>query len=137
VTIPGLTGHLINTHLPYSTATNKGHIRFHHQGIQSTDTMQPAIIQARCNINSLQPAKEILAAHDMFSFAALSSLNTGTMYTNLPGAFPIHSFKSMQYIFVAYISDLNAILVCDMPSKNDAAMITAFTKILAPLTARG
>jgi hypothetical protein len=43
----------------------------------------------------------------------------------------------MQYIFVAYIYDLNPILVRAMPSKNDAAMITAFTKILATLLARG
>jgi hypothetical protein len=28
-TIPGLMAHLINTHLPYSTATNRGHIRRH------------------------------------------------------------------------------------------------------------
>jgi hypothetical protein len=73
----------------------------------------------------------------MFCFAALANLNTGTMYTNLPGAFPVCSFKSMQYIFVAYIYDLNSILVRALPSKNDAAMITAFTKILATLAARG
>jgi hypothetical protein len=65
------------------------------------------------------------------------SINTGTMYTNLPGAFPVHSFKSMQYIFVVYIYDLNAIPVHAMPSKNDTAMITAFTEILATLAARG
>jgi hypothetical protein len=79
-------------------------------------------------------SKEICAA---FCFATLADLNTGTMYTNLPGAFPVRSFKSMQYIFVAYIYDLNAILVHAMPSKNDAAMITAFTKILAKLASRG
>jgi hypothetical protein len=73
----------------------------------------------------------------MFCFAALADLNMGTMYTNLLGAFPICSFKSMQYIFVAYIYDLNAILVCTMPSKNNAAMITAFTNIIAALTACG
>ncbi len=28
-TIPGLTAHLINTHLPYSTATDKSHLRCH------------------------------------------------------------------------------------------------------------
>jgi hypothetical protein len=43
----------------------------------------------------------------------------------------------MQYIFVAYIYNLNAILVRAMPSKNDAAMITTFTKILATLAAWG
>ena len=49
--------------------------------------------------------------HDMFCFAALAAANTGTMYTDLTGAFPIRSFKNMQYIFVAYIYDLNAIIV--------------------------
>jgi hypothetical protein len=136
-TIPGLTEHLINTHLPYSTATDKGHVRCHRQGIQSAQTMQPAIVQARHDVDSLQPDKEICTAHDMFCFYTLANLNTSTMYNNLPGAFPAHSFKSMQFIFVAYIYNLNAILVRAMPSKNNAAMITAFTKILATLAARG
>jgi hypothetical protein len=92
--------------------------------------MQPAIIQARRDVDSLQPA-------DMFCFVALANLNTGTMYMDLPGAFPIRSFKSMQYIFVVYIYDLNAMLVCAMPSKNDAAIITAFTNILATRAAHG
>ncbi len=134
-TIPGLMAHIINTHLPNSTATDKGHMRRHCQGIQSTPTMKPVIVQARSNVDSLQPDEEICAADDMFCFAALANLNTGTMYTNLPGAFPIHLFKSMQYIFVAYIYNLNAILVHAMPSKNDAAMITAFIEILATLAA--
>jgi hypothetical protein len=132
-TVPSLTAHLINTHL----ATDKGHMKRHRQGIQSTRTMQPAIFQAQRNVDSLQPDKEICATHDMFCSAALTNLNTGTMYTNLPGTFPVLSFKSMQYVFIDYIYDLNAILVCAMPSKNDTAMITAFTKILATLAARG
>ncbi len=136
-TIPGLTAHLINIHLPYYTATNKGHMRCHQQGIQSMHAMQLAIIQVCCNVDKLQPAEEICATHDMFCFAALANLITGTMYTNLSGAFPVHSFKSMQYIFVAYIYGLNAILVCAMPSKNNTAMITAFTNILATLAAPG
>jgi hypothetical protein len=36
----------------------------------------------------------------------------------------------MQYVFAAYIYDLNAILACAMPSKNNDAMIAAFTDIL-------
>jgi hypothetical protein len=45
-TIPGLTAHLIQHHLPRSTATDKGHMRRHRQGIQSTRSKQPAILQA-------------------------------------------------------------------------------------------
>jgi hypothetical protein len=134
-TIPGLTAHLINPHLPYSTATDKGHMRRHRQGIQSTQTMQPAIVQARHDVNSLQPDEEICATHDMFCFAALADLNTGTMYTGLPGAFPVRSFKSMQYIFVVYIYERHT-CAC-YAFQEHAAMITAFIKILATLAARG
>jgi hypothetical protein len=99
--------------------------------------MQLAIILALRNVDSLQPAKEICAAHKMFFFAALANLNTGTVYTNLLGTFPIHSFRSLQYIFIAYIYDLNPVLVCNVPSKNNAAKITALTNILPTLAAQG
>ena len=134
-TIPGFMSRLVGTHLPRSTATDKGHMQRHQQGTRSTRSLQPAILEARRQVNKLLPTKEICAAHDIFCFVALADLNTGTMYTNLSGAFPVRSFRSMQYIFVAYIYDLNAILVCAMPSKNDSAMIDAFTDILTTLAA--
>ena len=43
----------------------------------------------------------------------------------------------MQYVFVAYINNLNAILVRAMPSKNDGVMIDAFIDILAALNTCG
>jgi hypothetical protein len=43
----------------------------------------------------------------------------------------------MQYVFVAYVYDLNAILVRMMPSRNNGAMITAFTNNLTNLNACG
>ena len=73
----------------------------------------------------------------MFCFAALAYLHTRTMYTNSTNAFPIGSSHNMQYVFVAYIHYLNAILVRTMPSKTNGAMIAAFTDILANLNARG
>ncbi len=76
-------------------------------------------------------------AHDMFCFVALANLHMGTMYTDLTGAFSVCSFKNMQYIFVAYIYNLNAILVRAMPSKNNAAMIAAFSNIFSTLAAHG
>jgi hypothetical protein len=73
----------------------------------------------------------------MFCFAALANLHTRTMYTNSTNTFPIQSFHKMQYVFVAYIYYLNAILVCTMPSKTNGAMIAVFTDILANLNAHG
>jgi hypothetical protein len=43
----------------------------------------------------------------------------------------------MQYIFVAYVYDLNAIIVCAMPTRTDAAMITAFKEVIEVLRIRG
>jgi hypothetical protein len=77
---------------------------------------QANIITA-CNVvNQMSPTQEACAMHDMFCFAALTDATTGTMYTNLTGAFPIRSFQNMQYIFMAYIYDINAIIVKPMPS---------------------
>jgi hypothetical protein len=83
------------------------------------------------------PTEEICTAHNMFCFAALAHLHTGTMYIDLTGAFPVRSFKNMQYVFAAYIYNLNAILMRAMPSKNNAAMIAAFSNIFSTLAANG
>ncbi len=50
---------------------------------------------------------------------------------------PSPYFLNMQYVFVAYIYGLNAILVHAIPSKTNGAMIAAFTDILANLNAHG
>jgi hypothetical protein len=84
------------------------------------------------------PTEEICTAHIMFCFAALANLHTGTMYTDLTSAFSaVRSFKNMQYVFVAYIYNLNAILVRAMPSKNNAAMIASFSDIFSTLAVHG
>ncbi len=136
-TIPGLTPHLIIHHLPPSTATNKGHMQWHCQGVQTPQTKQPAILQACADADCLQTTNELCSAHNMLCFVALADLHTRTMYTDGTGAFPVRFFRNMQYLFVTYIYNLNAILVCAMPSKTNGAMIAAFMDILANLNARG
>jgi hypothetical protein len=74
---------------------------------------------------------------DMVCFAGLADAITGTMYTNITGAFPVCSFKSVQYVFVAYIYDLNAIIVRAMPSRTDASMVQAFTEVITILKSGG
>jgi len=83
------------------------------------------------------PQHEICTMQDVFCIAALANTITGTMYTDITGAFPVCSFKSMQYIFVAYVYDLNAIIVRAMPSRTDASMVTAFTDVITTLKTGG
>jgi len=76
-TIPGLTPQLILHHLPPSMATDKGHMQRHCQGVQSTRTQQPAILQARFDVDRLKPTEEVCSEHDMFCFAALATCTPG------------------------------------------------------------
>jgi hypothetical protein len=82
--------------------------------------------------------QEICAMQDVFCFAMLANAITGTMYTNITGAFLVRSsFKSMQYMFVAYIYNLNAIIVRATLSRTNASMVQVFTKVISILKSGG
>jgi hypothetical protein len=65
-TIPGLTPMLIKNHLPRSTATNKGHMRWHRANTAFTCNMQSNIIAACSEVDCMFPPKEICAMQDVF-----------------------------------------------------------------------
>jgi hypothetical protein len=100
ITIPGLTPALIRNHLPQSIATDKGHMRRHRSNTASTRNNQKDVVAARAEVDHMFPQRELCTMQDVFCFAALADTITGTMYTDLTGAFPVRSFKSMQYIFM-------------------------------------
>ncbi len=85
----------------------------------------------------MMPQQEACSMQYMFCFTALANANTRTMNTDLTGSFPVWSFKNMQYIFVAYVYDLNAIIVHAMPTRTNTAMITAFKEVITVLRTRG
>ncbi len=128
-TILGLTLPLVCSHLPKSTATDKSHMRRKRSNTASTRNKHADIILARAEVDCMFPTHEAYAVQYMCYFAALANATTGTMYTDLTGAIPVRSFKNMQYIFVVYIYDLNAIIVCQMPSQTNASFIATFTEV--------
>jgi hypothetical protein len=132
-TILGLTTTLIKNHLPLSTATDKGHMQQHRANTASMLNMQSVVIAAMVKVDCMFPPQEICAMQDMYCFAMLTNAIAGTMYTNITGAFLVCFIKSMQYIFVAYIYNLNAIIVQAVTSCTDASMVQAFTKIISIL----
>ncbi len=136
-TIPGLPSALIWSHLPCSMATDKGHMRCHRLHTALTCNNHADIALARANVFQMCPPHKACTVQDMFCFAALANATLGTVYTNITGAFPIWSFKNMQYIFVPYIYNLNAIIVQPMPSRTDYSFIAAFSKVFAILRDRG
>jgi hypothetical protein len=110
-------------------------MRRHHSNTASTCNKHADVILAHAKVDCVFPAHKACVAQDMFCFAALADAKTGTMYTDLTGAFHVRSFKNMIYIFVAYIYDLNAIVVCPMALRTDTSFIAAFTEVFAILRA--
>jgi hypothetical protein len=111
-------------------------MRCHRSNTASIRNKHVDVILAHAKVDRLFPAHEACVDQDMFCFSALADATTGTMYTDLTGAFPVRSFKNMIYIFVAYIYDLNAIIVRPMTLRTDASFIAAFTNFFAILRVR-
>jgi hypothetical protein len=57
-TIPGLTSTLIHSHLPRSTATDKGRMHQHRANTASTRNVQANIVAARAEVDRMFPAHE-------------------------------------------------------------------------------
>jgi hypothetical protein len=78
-TIPGLTPALIWSHLPRSTATNKGHIHCHCLRTASTYNNQTDIVLAWAKVDQMCPPHEACAVQDMFCFATLADACTESL----------------------------------------------------------
>ena len=61
--------------------------------------------------------------------AVLADMNDGTIYTDLSGRFPTRSYRNMQYIFVAYAYQPNAIILEPMKSRESTSMVEAFQNV--------
>ena len=69
----------------------------------------------------------------MFCYAALADQNENTIYSDLAGRFPVRAFSGSNYIFIAYIYTINAILIRPMKSRGDDCMVAAFKDIYSYL----
>ncbi len=112
VGFPGLTQEIMR-HLPPSTATHKGHMHQNRKGLRSTRAITNKIRDARLELADMNPTQEACATNKikLFCFAALANAKDGVIYTDLPGQFPVQSIRGIQYIFVCYAYEPNAILV--------------------------
>ncbi len=91
--------------------------------------MQDNIVASHAKVDRMFPSQKLFAMQDVLCFAVLVNAITGTMYTNITGAFHVRLFKRMQYIFVAYVYDLSAIIVHAMLSCTNSSMIQALIEV--------
>ena len=134
---PGLTKMLLKK-LPPATATYKGHMHRNRKNIQSTRSNRDALLEARRELEDMNPQQQVCNTQeiDMLCFAALADAKEGVIYTDLPGPFPIRSIRNMQYVFVCYAYQPNAILVRPMKSRSAVCMCEAYRDIYDYLTER-
>jgi hypothetical protein len=99
--------------------------------------VQEVIVVARAKVDCMFLGQEICAMQDVFCCAALANAITSTMYPDITSTFPVRSFRSVQNVFASYVYDLNATIVCAMPSCTNASMVQAFNKVITILKSRG
>ena len=99
-TFPGLYSTLILRHLQPSKATAKEHMIRPRSGIQSTRNNRAKILDARLQIDDMNPPQQICNANENKKkfYAALTDNINGVMYGDLTGRFPVVSYSGMQYI---------------------------------------
>ena len=66
---------------------------------------------------------------EIFFCAVIGDTHEETIYSDLTGRLPMQSYEGMNYIFVAYVYKLNAILLLSMKSREDGSMLEAFTRV--------
>ena len=132
---PGISYELIQKHLPPSTVTYKGHMIRTRKDLRSTGKNQKLVSDARLAVDDVNPPQQICTAidHEMFCFAALAGVNDDTIDSYLTGKFPVRPFSGMNYIFIAYMYRINAILIKPTKGMNDDNMVTLFKEIYAEL----
>eukprot|EP00804_Cyclotella_cryptica_P022894 CCRYP_005101-RA/>CCRYP_005101-RA protein AED:0.41 eAED:0.41 QI:0/-1/0/1/-1/1/1/0/240 len=74
---------------------------------------------------------------ELFIGATIAEQNDGTIYTDQTGAFPVTSYLSNKYQFVAYEYRSNAILVHALKDQTDKSLTAAFRDVYEYLTERG
>ena len=84
-TFTGLESTLILHHLPPSIATAKGHMIRQRSGIQSTRNNRAEILDARLQVDDMNPPQQICNANEneMFVYAALADNINGVIFSDL------------------------------------------------------
>ena len=109
------------------------------KGYRSTRASTPALQDAHLELQDMNPEQQVCHTQgiDMFCYTALADSRYGTIYTDLPGPFPVRSIHNMQYIFVCYAYQPNIILVRPMKSRTDECMVAAYKEIYEYLEEKG
>ena len=116
VTWPGIETLNFKKLLQNPEATLLGHLDQERKNLQST---KEALIQ-----NDIFPTKSDDKTNEFYY--CIYKLGTGISYTDLTGRFPVQSSRGVNYIFVAYNYDHNAILFQPLKNREADSIVKAW-----------
>jgi hypothetical protein len=124
---PGLTEHAVEKHLSKSTSTTKVHLNQRRQNSRTTKIKDAQVIVTEPDIDH--------GVKTQFVYAA--AIDTGQIYTDQTGRFPVVSSKGNKYIMILYDYDSNAILAQPIKDRTAPELLKAFQVMEQELVARG
>jgi hypothetical protein len=124
-TWPGLTAPIVAKYLPKSIATAKGHMDQQRKNLRSTKPKQET--ESHTNADDQPQPDDVGHSADVAFLSILDAAEeTGKMYSDITGRFPVQSSRGHKYIFVLYDYDSNAILVEPLKSRAATEILRAF-----------
>jgi hypothetical protein len=124
---PGLTEDAVEKHLSKSTSTTKGHLNQQIQNAKTTKVKDPKVTMTEPDLDQVIKTRYVYAA----------TKDTGQIYTDQTGRFPVVSSKGNTYIMILYDYDSNAILAQPIKDRTDSELLRAFQVMEQELVARG
>jgi hypothetical protein len=124
---PGLTEHAVKKHLSKSTSTTKGHLNQQRQNARTTKVKDPKVIVTEHDLDH--------GIKTQFVYAA--TIDSGQIYTDQTGRFPVGSSKGIKYIMPLYDYDINTILTQPIKDRTATELLKAFQVMEQELVARG
>jgi hypothetical protein len=134
-TWPGMTAENIHKHLPKSIATALGHLDQQHKNTRSTKPKTPSTTPTPQP--DTQPTSENPNERTHQVFPAIVDADTGKIFTDQTGKFPVTSSRGNKYVFVLYDYDSNAILVEPIKSRMQNELLRVYRKLTTHLRKRG
>jgi hypothetical protein len=122
-----LNEHSVEKYLSKSTSTTKGHFNQQRQNSRTTKIKDAQLLNSDTNQDHGIKTQYVYAA----------TIDSGQIYSDQTGIFPIVSSKGNKYIMVLYDYDSNAILAKPIKDRTEPELLKAFQFMEQELVARG
>ncbi len=139
ITWPGIDTLAIDTHLPKSIDSAKGHLNQERTNLQSTRDPAPTITTT--NVDTDEDFFPLSNAPNEKTFECCAVIvpfvTKNTAYHDLTGRFPHRSSRGNEYLLIVYDYDSNSILHCALKNKTGAEIKRGWTIINDKLASGG